>query len=93
MGEIAEMMLEGTLCEGCGEYIGTNNGYASYCSDQCANDRGGYSKAEHRILKIGIDRAICKLEIVINKLRYTSLQNKEKSLLRIIKKLETLKGN
>ncbi len=40
MGEIAEMMLDGTLCEGCGEFIGNNVGYPQYCSDQCAADRG-----------------------------------------------------
>lgn len=40
MGEIAEMMLDGTLCEACGEYIGSDAGYPQYCSEQCAADRG-----------------------------------------------------
>ena len=40
MGEIADMMLDGTLCEGCGEYIGSDAGYPQYCSDECAADRG-----------------------------------------------------
>ena len=40
MGEIADMMLDGTLCEGCGEYIGLGGGYSQYCSPQCAADRG-----------------------------------------------------
>ncbi len=40
MGEIAEMMLDGTLCEGCGEYIGSDAGYPQYCSPECAADRG-----------------------------------------------------
>lgn len=39
MGEIAEMMLDGTLCEGCGEYIGSDAGYPQYCSPECAGDR------------------------------------------------------
>lgn len=26
MGEIAEMMLDGTLCEGCGVYLGASDG-------------------------------------------------------------------
>lgn len=43
MGEIAEMMLDGTLCEGCGEYIGRNSGFPQYCSPQCAKDRGDLS--------------------------------------------------
>lgn len=40
MGEIADMMLDGTLCECCGAYIGSDAGYPQYCSDTCANDRG-----------------------------------------------------
>lgn len=43
MGEIADMMLDGTLCEGCGEYIGEGDGYPQYCSEQCASDRGAYT--------------------------------------------------
>lgn len=40
MGEIAEMMLDGTLCEGCGEYIDDDApGYPRYCSDACAKGR------------------------------------------------------
>ena len=35
MGEIAEMMLDGTMCECCGEYIhGPASGFPSYCSKQ-----------------------------------------------------------
>lgn len=37
MGEIAEMMIDGTLCERCGEYIGGPVGYPSYCSG-CEGD-------------------------------------------------------
>lgn len=32
MGEIADMMLDGTLCEGCGVYLGDECGYPRYCS-------------------------------------------------------------
>lgn len=40
MGEIADMMLDGTLCEGCGGYIeGEAEGYPRYCSAQCRADR------------------------------------------------------
>lgn len=32
MGEIADMMLDGTLCEGCGEYLdGESDGIPRYC--------------------------------------------------------------
>jgi len=33
MGEIAEMMLDGTLCCQCGCYIGNDGGYPVKCSD------------------------------------------------------------
>lgn len=31
MGEIASMMIDGTLCEGCGEYLGKAVGHPRYC--------------------------------------------------------------
>ncbi len=31
MGEIAEMMLDGCLCAGCSEYLGSDHGYPEYC--------------------------------------------------------------
>ena len=41
MGEIAEMMLDGTLCEGCGVYLeGDGEGFPRYCSRDCAQGRG-----------------------------------------------------
>ncbi len=42
MGEIAEMMLDGTLCEACGEFMheGKAGGIPRYCSVQCAASRG-----------------------------------------------------
>jgi len=33
MGEIAEMMLDGTLCASCGIYIGKDAGHPIYCVD------------------------------------------------------------
>lgn len=33
MGDIANMMLDGTLCAGCGEYMGcAGDGFPRYCS-------------------------------------------------------------
>lgn len=32
MGEYAEMMLDGTCCEGCGEYLGDAQGFPDYCA-------------------------------------------------------------
>lgn len=37
MGEIAEMMLDGTLCQCCGEYLGSDGGYPMFCAS-CGGD-------------------------------------------------------
>ena len=37
MGEISEMMLDGTLCQFCGEYMGEGEGYPGTCWG-CSND-------------------------------------------------------
>ena len=34
MGDVADMMLDGTLCAGCGSFIdGKGEGFPRYCSD------------------------------------------------------------
>ena len=39
MGEIAEMMLEGILCQQCGVYLGEGDGFPQLCpSCQSEND-------------------------------------------------------
>lgn len=40
MGEIAEMMLEGCLCQSCGEYLGDGDGYPVTC-DSCQRPEVG----------------------------------------------------
>lgn len=35
MGEIAEAMLDGTLCSTCGVYVGDPVGFPQYCSTTC----------------------------------------------------------
>lgn len=37
MGEYAEMMLDGTCCQSCGEYLGSDNGFPTFCPS-CADD-------------------------------------------------------
>lgn len=40
MGDIADMMLDGTLCEGCGVSLpGRAPGHPRYCSKRCRKDR------------------------------------------------------
>lgn len=33
MGDISEMMLDGTLCSCCGTYVGEGEGFPVQCSD------------------------------------------------------------
>lgn len=43
MGEVADMMLEGILCAGCGAFLDITSkppGYPVYCSDECARNCG-----------------------------------------------------
>lgn len=46
MGEIADMMLDGTMCAMCGEFLNIDDpdhepaGFPQYCSRQCAEDAG-----------------------------------------------------
>jgi hypothetical protein len=41
MGEIADMMINGEMCEMCGVVLdGESPGYPRYCSKECADDRG-----------------------------------------------------
>lgn len=40
MGEYAEMMLDGTMCEGCGEYMGgAGEGFPRYGTPDSDHDR------------------------------------------------------
>ncbi|MDB5777564.1 MAG: hypothetical protein JWP38_3697 [Herbaspirillum sp.] len=42
MGEVADMMLGGELCVGCGEYIDDDaDGIPRYCSKQCQHEHEG----------------------------------------------------
>ena len=47
MGEIAEMHLDGTLCERCGEYLGHPVGYPRYCRD-CWRDMDLWERSQYR---------------------------------------------
>ena len=60
MGEIAEMMLDGTLCQVCGGVIdGDTPGYPRYCKD-CAKDEvvSNIEEIEYdfNFNKVGIER-------------------------------------
>lgn len=58
MGEIAEMMLDGTLCEGCGGYMpGRSAGVPRRCRD-CK--RGDRALQAHPPVKPGSTKTACK---------------------------------
>ena len=54
MGDIADIMLDGTLCASCGEELGYGTGYPQFCA---ACDPGimelPYRDTQHQCLKCG----------------------------------------
>jgi hypothetical protein len=59
MGEIAEMMLDGTLCEGCGAYLdGDGEGFPRYCDD-CRKERKSASPHPNAIYKTPVPKVSC----------------------------------
>lgn len=49
MGEIAEMMLDGTLCFACGVYIGMNGGFPQMCFNCEREEKTAFIKKVPRI--------------------------------------------
>lgn len=45
MGEYAEMMLDGTCCQCCGEFLGGDEGYPVFCA-ACEPDDGPQPEAK-----------------------------------------------
>ena len=39
MGDIADMMLDGCLCQGCGVYLGEGDGFPEFCLG-CQHEQG-----------------------------------------------------
>lgn len=76
MGEIAEMMLDGTLCEGCGEYLGGESlGFPMRCGG-CGGDEPlsmaapSISKAKRRQARVErTRRAAGELRSLVEQLR------------------------
>lgn len=97
MGEIADMMLDGTLCEGCGEYIdeGEAEGFPRYCSESCANDRSMTLNEFDEVnentieeIKIGLEANIEMLDEEADKLILLKKTKKARSLKNFIKQLK-----
>ena len=55
MGEVAEMMLDGTLCAGCGVYLGSSEMDCPCLCDDCAKDRKDDGMLVERVGKIWVD--------------------------------------
>jgi hypothetical protein len=60
MGEVAEMMLDGTLCEGCGEFLGAPVGYPRKCRD-CGRADGAGSFYSPAAKKPKYPKVACKV--------------------------------
>lgn len=39
MGDYADMIIDGTMCESCGEFIGPGDGFPRQCRGCCADQR------------------------------------------------------
>ena len=60
MGEYAEAMLDGTVCECCGVYLeGEAEGIPRYCSKACARDRGALESHPNQIYKTPAPKVSC----------------------------------
>lgn len=55
MGEIAELMLDGTLCESCGVYLGATDMDCPCLCSECAKDRYAAGHAVKKIGRVWID--------------------------------------
>jgi len=64
MGEYAEMMLDGTMCAGCGEYMGSDLECPGYCSKECAQETGGHWHEEPPEKKFPC--TVCKKKFATN---------------------------
>ncbi len=61
MGEYAEMMLDGTCCSFCGEFIGTDNGYSTPCASCADDDYQTPPKAPNRRMGKATRRALLEM--------------------------------
>jgi len=50
MGEYADSIIDGEVCQMCGAYVEHGEGHLTYCSVQCARDHGA-SQNEIKNLK------------------------------------------
>lgn len=106
MGDIADMMIDGTCCECCGEYMGSEGeGYARYCSEQCAANRGvSYGRLDtgedddgdeewptvNTIIE-DLDGAITWLEIAIDRVKQLKIKGRVKELKWLINRIDLFK--
>lgn len=67
MGEIAEMMLEGAMCQFCGEYLGGGDGFPQSCYS-CTHEQKRNEKCEKILINIeNFSQFLRKNEVVIKK--------------------------
>ena len=60
MGEIAEMMLGGEMCEQCGDWLGDGDGYPRLCSacehDQKREDKVRCKHCGKKVKEVGLEQ-------------------------------------
>jgi len=63
MGDIADMMLDGELCEQCGEYLGDAVGYPR-CCDSCAKHEVRFARESLPVPKVKCPKCNRKVKSV-----------------------------
>lgn len=78
MGEYADMMLDGTCCQFCGEYLGSDNDFPTSCASCAGVDEHARPKEflKEKQYKPIVDKAISSL------LKFASIESKLEELLR-----------
>lgn len=62
MGEVAEMMMDGTLCQTCGVFVGEPDGYpreCNHCERESAKDRKAARQKAHEANQLAIRKVVC----------------------------------
>lgn len=82
MGEIAEMMLDGTLCVQCGGYIehGEPDGTPRYCSAACRRDAGVDAPARGKLTNNRATCPVCRKQFTSRKARRMHQRDKHERI-------------
>lgn len=88
MGEIADYILNGDDCEGCGEYLGNGDGLPRRCASCRDNQKKITPKIKKQKLLSNLSYAISKLIHISAELNKSGYGKKSRSMNGLIKNLD-----